>query len=130
MTRIGEYGIIIHDNRFLMLRFSLEADPKQRWIFPGGRLDKDDKPEQGLLREMKEETDLKIEIVNVCDVKICGVGEAHRYAVFFICKLVGGDIKLSHEHSEYKWFGFDEIDNIDYSEPCFRDVLNKIKPPI
>lgn len=127
ITKIAEYGIIINDNKeFLMLKFSKEVNPGEKWIFPGGRLDNGEEPKKGLLREIKEETNLDVEIVQACDVTMWGEGEDHRYAVFFICKIKKGDnIKLSHEHQDYKWCSFDKINKINFHDNVFKEILKK-----
>jgi 8-oxo-dGTP diphosphatase len=122
-TKIAEYGIIIKDNKFLMLRFSKEANVNEKWIFPGGRLNKTDKPKEALKREIKEETNLDIEIIKLLDVTMWGKEEDHRYAVFFLCKLIKGEIELSKEHQDYKWFKFK--DKIDFHDKSFKEVLKK-----
>ncbi len=124
-TKIAEYGIIIKDNKFLMLKFSKEANPSEKWIFPGGRLDKGDNPKKALVREIKEETNLDVKILYPCDVSVWGKGEDHRYAVFFVCKLKKGEVKLSKEHQDFKWFSFD--DKIDFHDKSFEKVLEVIK---
>ncbi|MFC1698032.1 NUDIX domain-containing protein [Nanoarchaeota archaeon] len=129
-TKIAEYGIILNEkNEFLMLRFAKDEVPSQKWIFPGGRLDDGEEPKLGLLREITEETNLDIELLNPIDVSMWGIDHDHRYAIFFLCKLVSNpeNIKLSHEHQDYKWYSFDELDNIDYHRKHFKEVLIKVK---
>jgi mutator protein MutT len=124
VTRIAEYGIIFNDeDKFLMVKFSKEANPSEAWIFPGGRLDEGDKPIEAINREIKEETGLNVEVLFPCDVTMWGKGEDHRYAVFFVCKLVGGEIKLCKEHQEFKWFSYKDIDKIDFHDESFKNVL-------
>lgn len=128
VSKIAEYGIIINDDKFLMLKFSKDADKLQRWIFPGGRIDEDENPKEALSREIKEETNLDAEILFPCDVTIWGEGDNHRYAIFFICKLKEkSEIKLCCEHVAYDWFSFDILKNIDYHEKSFEEILRKAK---
>jgi len=125
ITKIAEYGIIINTNKeFLILRFSKDVNAGEKWIFPGGRLDNEEKPKLGLLREIKEETNLGVEIIQPCDVSMWGIGEDHRYAIFFLCKPKNkNEVKLSHEHQEYKWCSFKDLDKISFHDISFRRIL-------
>jgi 8-oxo-dGTP diphosphatase len=124
ITKIAEYGIIINNDKFLMLKFSKEANPGEKWIFPGGRLDEGEQAKDGLAREIQEETNLQVKVGKPVDVTIWGDGDDNRYAVFFICKLIGGEIKLSREHQDYKWFSFE--DQIEFHDESFRRILQSI----
>jgi 8-oxo-dGTP diphosphatase len=124
VTRVAEYGIILHDNKFLMLKFSKETNPSEGWIFPGGRLDDKEDPKKGLIREIKEETNLEVDVLFPSDVTMWGIDEDHRYAVFFVCKLKGKDnVQLCNEHQDFAWFSFDNLDNIDFHNKSFKEVL-------
>lgn len=126
-TKLAEYGIILDKDKFLMLRFSREANVSEKWIFPGGRMDISDTPTMALKREVKEETKLKVKILNPVDVAMWGKGEDERYAIFFLCKLINGDVKLSKEHQEFKWYKFSEIDNIEFHDKSFKSILKSLK---
>ena len=128
-TKIAEYAVILNDkNEVLLLRFSKKANPTERWIFPGGRINENENPKEGLIREVKEETGLDIRIINPIDVVSWGKEEDHRYAVFFKCKLRSKkqDVKLSHEHQSYNWLSLDQLDKIDFYLSSFKNILNKI----
>ncbi|MAF50906.1 MAG: hypothetical protein CMH64_02335 [Nanoarchaeota archaeon] len=125
-TKVAEYGIIVDNKKFLMMRFSKKANKSEKWIFPGGRMETKDKPRKGLEREIREETKLKVKILDPFDVVMWGKGEDKRYAVFFLCKLISGEVDISWEHQEYKWFKFSEINKIDFHNKAFKDVLRKV----
>ncbi|MFT4343316.1 MAG: NUDIX hydrolase [Candidatus Woesearchaeota archaeon] len=67
-TKIGEYAIIVNSKgEFLMLQFN---KPLTSWHFPGGRLDEGEEACEGLIREVKEETNLEIYDVQPVFTKI------------------------------------------------------------
>jgi len=127
ITKIAEYGIIVKDNKFLMLKFSKATNPSEKWIFPGGRLDENENPKEALIREIKEETGLDVDLLFPCDVAMWGKNDDQRYAVFFLCTSKNNEVKLSHEHQDFKWFCFDELDKIDYHYSGFKDVLENAR---
>ena len=53
LTKVGEYGIIIdkENKQFLMVQWGEYY--KQKWHFPGGRIDEKEKEKEGFIRELK-----------------------------------------------------------------------------
>jgi len=81
------------------------------WDLPGGKLEHGETPEEGLLREVKEEINLEVKVGE----PIFSYLEAIKYACYVVvyeCKLISGEIKLSSEHSEYKWASVEEIQKL------------------
>src|SRR5690606_28871668 len=58
IIRPAAYAIIVHDDKTLLLR-SRETD---KWMQPGGGIDKGETIEEALWRELREEVGLEIEI--------------------------------------------------------------------
>lgn len=125
VTKVAEYGIIIHKNKFLLLQLSKDADPKQAWILPGGRLEENEKPMHGLIREIKEETNLYVEVINPCHVGSWGEGEDKRYAVFYICKPKSHEVRLSKEHDNFKWLTPEELLELTNQKPHLKEAIKK-----
>lgn len=92
-------GVLIEDNKILLVQQKLSD--KRNWSLPGGRLERGETLSQGLIREMKEETGLDVEIIRMlylCDVAASSNTILH---ISFLLKRVGGDIELpSNEFDE------------------------------
>lgn len=85
-------GILIENNEILLVQQKLSD--KRNWSLPGGRLERGETLSQGLIREMKEETGLDVEIIRMlylCDVSTSFNTILH---ISFLLKRVGGDIEL------------------------------------
>lgn len=84
-------------------------DPKLGIDFPGGKIKKgEDNLNQALKREVKEETGLEIEVGDAFTTWMIKFPPDHRnqgkvFLVGYLCKYVSGEVKLSHEHSGYRW---------------------------
>lgn len=54
-------GILVEDNKILLVK--QKVSDKRNWSLPGGKLEQGETVEQGIIREMKEETGLDVEII-------------------------------------------------------------------
>lgn len=120
-------GILIENNEILLVKQKLSD--KRNWSLPGGRLERGETLSQGLIREMKEETGLDVEIVRmlyVCDVASSSNTILH---ITFLIKRVGGEIELpSNEFDEnpihdVKFVPVSELAQYGFSEK-FMQVIN------
>jgi len=120
-------GILIENNEILLVQQKLSD--KRNWSLPGGRLERGETLSQGLIREMKEETGLDVEIVRmlyVCDVASSSNTILH---ITFLIKRVGGEIELpSNEFDEnpihdVKFVPVSELVQYGFSEK-FMQVIN------
>lgn len=125
VQRIATKALIINDKgQILILREAGSYDEGTnagRYHMPGGRLDPGEPFIDGLKREVDEETGLRIEIG-----KPIYVGEwfpvikgVHNQivAIFFICKSLTDNVRLSEEHDEYKWVLPKDASSFDIMSP-------------
>lgn len=121
-------GIIKNGDMFLVVKRS-EDDAlfPGAWEFPGGHLEDGETILEGLKRELKEEigfTDkIKPIITNYTDEIETKNGETiHNVELDFIININKNhlDIKLSNEHTDYKWVSKDSKLLDDY-------IKNKLK---
>ncbi|QGA80314.1 NUDIX hydrolase [Candidatus Nanohalobium constans] len=67
--RVVVNGIITCQGEILLgKKKEVEGHPiSGEWHFPGGHLDEDEEPEEGVVREIKEETGLDVEVHQIVD---------------------------------------------------------------
>lgn len=94
------------------------------WQPPGGVLELDETIEDGLKREIREETGIRVDVG-----PLTGVYKNLRLAVValvFKCTLTGGDLRPSDESEDSRWISPDDAQRI--MTPTFalrvRDALN------
>jgi len=81
------------------------------WDFPGGKLRPGEDPLVGAKREAYEETALSIEPDKLIeDFNYTETGTVIHFQVFSI-KDYSGEVKLSQEHTDYKWLAREELSN-------------------
>ncbi len=108
-------AFIVKDGKVLLLRESTKyADGTNldKWIEPGGRVQPGEHFKEGLLREIKEETGLLVDIVApfyVDEWRPSVRGEQWQIiGTFFVCYPQSGDIILGEDHEEYRWLSPEE----------------------
>ncbi len=96
--------IIINDkNHVLMLKRSDYMDKfAGEWDLPGGHIQVGEEFETGMKREVKEETNLDIG-------KCTFVGKIDNLD-FYYCECPEKPIKLSHEHTTFRFFSKNNLD--------------------
>lgn len=102
---------------------------KDRWQAVGGRLEKGEKLEDGLRREVLEETGISsIEVGKVIHVDEWFAkpeGEfKHIVAIFFICDVKQSGVKLSEEHNAYEWVMPEELET--YGDSIEKEIKEAI----
>ncbi|MDD5254245.1 MAG: NUDIX domain-containing protein [Candidatus Nanoarchaeia archaeon] len=123
-------AFIIDDDKLLILkRTPNNIQSPSIWEVPGGRMNKDETPEEGLLREVKEETNLEIEILeHISTRKFTRFDKQRIKMLVFLSKPLSKEIKLSKEHTDYEWInlenGKEKITKFFYKEI---DIINKTR---
>lgn len=101
---IPQKAVIMKGGKILLLKRAPDSPIHPNlWDLPGGILENKEKPEEGLKREVFEETNLKVMVVK--PLFSCSES-SHGNEVFFLlyeCRILSGKIKLSKEHIEWKW---------------------------
>lgn len=105
------------DGMFLALRRGNEP-LRGEWNLPGGFVESGEGGPDAIAREVREETGLEIEEVEVIGIFPSAYGnDADARAIFdvaYLCRLAGGELVVSDESSEAAWFGLD-----DFPVPAF-----------
>ena len=77
------------------------------WNLPGGALEHGEAPWDGVIREVREETGLEVEVSRLAG--IYSKPEADDLVFSFLCRRVGGEIALSDEADRIAFFRADEL---------------------
>lgn len=117
-------GYLIHDGRVLLIHHKKLG----LWLPPGGHIEKDEVPDDALVREFKEELNLDVVLLNRSDVPIAGnvkrqlalpfhvnvhsVGDHEHCCFYYLCRLKGAN-KLKFLKTELKgftWLSSEELE--------------------
>lgn len=108
---------LISDNQnrlFAAQRSSIMTLPL-KWELPGGKIEPKESSEECLLREIKEELNIEVEIVKNLPSNIHSYPSITIKLIPFICKHIGGEIILK-EHANFKWLNTNELLDLDWAD--------------
>jgi len=127
-------GFIINQNKVLLVHHK----KLDLWLPVGGHIEKDETPDQTLLREIKEEVNIDVEILNQSDIPLEGnikcnlakpfyinvhsVGDHDHCCLFYICRAINPEqLKINNELKNFRWFTKDDL----HKEDVPTDVRNQ-----
>lgn len=123
---VGQKAFIRKGNEVLVI-----FDPIEGLDFPGGKIQEGEFDiEASLQREIKEESSLEVVVKNPFATWIKVMPPQHRHAgkpVFLVaynCDYKSGEIKLSEEHTGFKWVDKDTYKSVDDGTSFF-EILEK-----
>lgn len=130
---IAVHTLVINDeNKILVTRRSLKNDYMPHfWDIPGGTVEIGETVEEALIRELKEETSLKIKPLQpiYAYTNLSQLPNRQTVQIVYTSKYEGGSIKLNPlEHDDYEWVDYSEIKN--FKCIAFLDELIKKIPTI
>jgi 8-oxo-dGTP diphosphatase len=102
-------GALIFDNEKLLIVERAGEPFKGYWSLPGGIVECGEKLEQGVRREVLEETGLEVEALSVFEIfeRIIpdaeGRIEYHYVLVDYLCRPVGGRLSAASDVSQVAW---------------------------
>ena len=130
IPRAGSAVLVEHNGKYLLGKRN-KKNYLNFWVIPGGKVEWGENLEQTGVRELKEETNLDIEIVRfLCWKEIVNIKEDyHRYVFFFLGKLKNTDylIKTPEDVSEAKFFTIEEIKKLEPLAESAKEVFKFLK---
>lgn len=99
------------DSKILVLVRATEDNTRPSgYDMPGGGLEIDEDPKDGVRREIREETGLEVTDVKPIDTRGWREDDGcFSIMIVFQAKATSGSVQVSHEHSSYKWLSREEI---------------------
>lgn len=132
MARHTRYqGLIVEEGHVLLIKHREHATGLGYWVIPGGGIDGDESEEQCVIREIKEETNLEVEVERLLFEEPGHTGEAYRWRKTYLCKPIGGEPSPGYEPeleaaenyaiTEVRWF--DLQDETDWGSDLMNDPI-------
>lgn len=113
---VGVGAVIIHENKVLLIQRGQEP-LKGEWSLPGGALELGETLEQGVRREVLEETGLDVEPVQLVEVldrivrDDAGAVRFHYVLADFLCRVNGGTLSCATDAVAARWVAHEELNS-------------------
>ena len=108
-------AVLHKDNKVLLLkRSSYMKKHSGEWDLPGGHIMEGENLEDGLLREVWEETGLRIKD----PVKL----HSRKKDTYFKAELPDTKVKLSDEHTEHKMYSLEDLEDLNLPDKYAKAV--------
>ena len=117
-------AIIIHTNRIFATQRGY-GEFKDGWEFPGGKIEPGETPQEALVREIKEELDTEIEVVDYLETVEYDYPNFHLSMDCFFCTIKSGELVLK-EHEAARWLTAGTLDSVDWL-PADQGLIKAIK---
>jgi len=121
-------AIIINDGKVLIAQRAENQGLAGKWEFPGGKVEPGETHEECLVREIKEELGIKIEVDSFFAESIYHYDAGKIRLLAYKARWNDGEYKLT-AHSQIKWVKPNELDNYDFS-PADIPFIKKLKEEI
>jgi 8-oxo-dGTP diphosphatase len=118
-------AIIFSEDRLLIARRGPNKDLAGFWEFPGGKIEPGEDDISCLIREIKEELSLEIEISNHLINNIFEYPNKTICLKSYICKLIGGNV-IPTDHDRIEWILPDQLDNYIFA-PADVAIVDALK---
>ncbi len=126
MFQVITKAIIKKNGKFLVLKRSPdEMIFPNYWDFPGGRLEQGEQPFKAVERETLEETNLQVKGEKLVSAFVLHHQDTHLVFLSFKVKLISGKVKISDEHTEWKWVNKKFLLTEKFLEPFINDLVEK-----
>ena len=122
-------GAIVHEHKILLIKHKPLGEQPSFWLFPGGGIEEGETETECVQREMKEETNLDVEVIGLILDEPGFPGEPYRRLKTYLCKPIGGTAEPGYEPelegddkyviSEVGWF--DLMDKSGWGEVVIND---------
>lgn len=96
---------------------------KDRWEFPGGKIEKGETPQEALKREIMEELDTQIKVGTLIDTIEYDYSDFHLSMDCFWCEIVRGNLVLK-EHENAKWLTKEQLQDVEWLPADIKLIKN------
>ena len=108
-------GIILKDEKVLIAQRKGDVNQGLKWEFPGGKLEENETPKEGLAREIKEELDIIIEVGEIYEVVYHKYPNITILLLCYLAKYSSGTIKAM-DCNDFKWIDVKDLEKYNMSD--------------
>ena len=84
-------GVVRRDGQVMLCQRRPEVHNGLKWEFPGGKIEPGESPEAALVRELREELDLQVQVGRVIDAVHHRYPDREVLVLFYDCRVAQGE---------------------------------------
>jgi 8-oxo-dGTP diphosphatase len=118
--RVGVGAVVLDGERVLLARRG--RPPGQgKWSIPGGLVHLGERIEDAVVREIEEESGLRVRVLGFCGVidRVVREQDAVRYhyvIIDYVAESVGGRLQAGSDAAEVRWVDVDDLGQYDTTD--------------
>ena len=128
--RVGVGAVVLDGDRVLLARRG-QAPSAGKWSIPGGLVDLGERLEEAAVREVQEETGLRVRLLGLCGVidRVVREQDAVRYhwvIIDYVAESVGGLLEAGTDAAEVRWVAVGDLGQYDCTEGLADMILRAL----
>lgn len=121
-------AIILKNDQVLIAQRADDDKLAGKWEFPGGKIELGESPQECLKREIKEELDVDIEVLNYFGESIYTYQSGTIKLMAYWCKWLSGEFTLK-VHRQIAWINQSELALYDFA-PADIPLVEKLRKSV
>ena len=119
--------MVIHEGRALLIKRGSEP-LKDQWSIPGGTLELGESIQEGVRRELLEETGIEVRVGELIEVfdrifrDAAGKIQYHFVIVDYLCEKISGEAKPASDVTDTAWVREEDLWNYKLTEAATRVI--------
>jgi len=124
---VGVGGVVIRDGRALLIKRG-SAPLKDQWSIPGGTLELGESIQEGVRRELLEETGIEVRVGELIEVfdrifrDADGKIQYHFVIVDYLCEAISGEARAASDVTDVAWVNEADLWNYKLTEAATRVI--------
>lgn len=107
-------AIIKDKDKILIAQRNSKDHLAGKWEFPGGKIEPGETPEECLVREIREELRVDVEIGSFYDDNVYGSKDQDIHLLFYWAEVMNGEV-TAVVHDDVKWITIKELASFDFA---------------
>ena len=108
-------AVLVENGKILIAKRAQRQRLAGKWEFPGGKIERGEDAGSCLVRELREEFDLDVEVDAFLGDSTYRYDFGTVKLVFYLCRLKGGTLNPK-VHQEYRWVLPHELKDYDFAK--------------
>lgn len=113
------------EGKILVTQRNFKKSQGGLWEFPGGKIEKGETREEAIIREIKEELTIEINVESYLGEKVFEYPEKSINLIALNCRVKSGNIYLT-EHEEARWVEKEELNSFEFA-PADIFIVKKLQ---